>query len=146
MFRADAVVQCGVWRCIWYTHYCLRLLVAFSSVVGSSRYCCLACIHRSTGTLAAQSRGRPPAPTEKRPVTMAAVSKKAFMAKGVYTAIVTPFDVTGAVDWESLESLIKFQIEAGVAGIVPVSLSLQLHWRLSKTLAGQPEEEGSRIP
>ncbi len=39
---------------------------------------------------------------------------------GVYTALVTPFTVDGAVDYAKLEELVEFQIAGGVAGIVPV--------------------------
>ncbi len=42
------------------------------------------------------------------------------MWQGVYTAIVTPFDRNGAVDYERLKDLIEMQIEGGVDGIVPV--------------------------
>jgi len=42
------------------------------------------------------------------------------MLEGVYTAIVTPFDRNGAVDYKSFRALIERQAEAGVAGIVPV--------------------------
>jgi 4-hydroxy-tetrahydrodipicolinate synthase len=38
---------------------------------------------------------------------------------GVYTALVTPFTSSGEVDYESYERLIKRQIGAKVAGIVP---------------------------
>lgn len=42
------------------------------------------------------------------------------MLRGVYTALVTPFTADGtAVDWEAYERLVKAQIAAGVAGIVP---------------------------
>lgn len=39
--------------------------------------------------------------------------------KGVYTAIVTPFNDSGEIDWEAFDNLIELQVEAGVAGIVP---------------------------
>jgi len=39
--------------------------------------------------------------------------------KGVYTAIITPFNEDGSVDEESLKKLIDFNIENGVDGIVP---------------------------
>ena len=42
------------------------------------------------------------------------------MLKGVHTAIVTPFDRNGAVDYGKYEELIEFQIQNGVSGIVPV--------------------------
>lgn len=40
--------------------------------------------------------------------------------KGVYTAIVTPFNRDGAVDFGKLKALIDWQAENGIAGIVPV--------------------------
>lgn len=42
------------------------------------------------------------------------------MFKGVYTAIVTPFNDDGGVDYGCLKALIERQATAGVAGIVPV--------------------------
>lgn len=41
------------------------------------------------------------------------------MFKGVYTAIVTPFNEDGSLDIKSLEELIEFQIDNNIAGIVP---------------------------
>lgn len=40
--------------------------------------------------------------------------------QGTFTAIVTPFDKSGAVDFGKLRALVEWQIEAGVTGIVPV--------------------------
>jgi 4-hydroxy-tetrahydrodipicolinate synthase len=42
------------------------------------------------------------------------------MFSGVYTAIVTPFTASGAVDTAALERLVERQIEGGVQGLVPV--------------------------
>lgn len=42
------------------------------------------------------------------------------MFQGTYTAIVTPFDADGNVDYGKLQALIELQIEGGVDGIVPV--------------------------
>ena len=42
------------------------------------------------------------------------------MFKGLYTAIVTPFNEDGSLDTGGLEELIEFQIENNIAGIVPV--------------------------
>ena len=39
---------------------------------------------------------------------------------GVYTALVTPFSADGAVDFQTLEELVEFNIAGGVDGIVPV--------------------------
>jgi len=38
---------------------------------------------------------------------------------GVFTALVTPFTGSGAVDEEALRRLVRLQVEGGVAGIVP---------------------------
>ena len=38
---------------------------------------------------------------------------------GVFTAIVTPFDTNGDVDYDKLKKLIEFQIKNGISGIVP---------------------------
>lgn len=40
--------------------------------------------------------------------------------RGVYTALVTPMRANGDIDWESLSALVEAQVEAGVAGLVPV--------------------------
>ncbi|MEI8241656.1 MAG: 4-hydroxy-tetrahydrodipicolinate synthase [bacterium] len=42
------------------------------------------------------------------------------MFQGTYTAIVTPFNRNGSVDFGRLRELIEWQAESGVAGIVPV--------------------------
>ncbi len=42
------------------------------------------------------------------------------MLNGAYTAMITPFDSTGAVDYKTFRDLIEFQIENGIDGIVPV--------------------------
>lgn len=39
---------------------------------------------------------------------------------GLYTAIVTPFTAEGEVDFPALTKLVRFQIEAGAAGVVPI--------------------------
>ncbi|MFC1769380.1 4-hydroxy-tetrahydrodipicolinate synthase [Nanoarchaeota archaeon] len=41
------------------------------------------------------------------------------MFKGVFTAIVTPFNEDGSIDEESFKKLIEYGIENGVSGIVP---------------------------
>jgi 4-hydroxy-tetrahydrodipicolinate synthase len=38
--------------------------------------------------------------------------------KGVYTAVVTPFDRSGNIDFNSMESILKLQVNAGVSGII----------------------------
>ncbi len=42
------------------------------------------------------------------------------MFEGAYTAIVTPFNANGSVDYGKLRALIALQIEGGIDGIVPV--------------------------
>ena len=42
------------------------------------------------------------------------------MFEGAYTAIVTPFNADGSVDYGKLKSLIETQVEAGIDGIVPM--------------------------
>lgn len=42
------------------------------------------------------------------------------MFEGAYTAIVTPFDRSGRVDFARFRDLIEMQVEAGIDGIVPV--------------------------
>ena len=70
------------------------------------------------------------------------------MFKGVYTAIVTPFNEDGSLDISSLEELIEFQIENNIAGIVPVgttgespTLSVEEHLKVieytCKTVKGR---------
>ncbi|MBE0694355.1 MAG: 4-hydroxy-tetrahydrodipicolinate synthase [Aquamicrobium sp.] len=39
---------------------------------------------------------------------------------GLYTAIVTPFTAEGEVDFAALRRLVRFQIDAGAAGVVPI--------------------------
>jgi 4-hydroxy-tetrahydrodipicolinate synthase len=42
------------------------------------------------------------------------------MYKGVYTALVTPFNTDGSIDVEALKDLVEFQISEGISGLVPV--------------------------
>ena len=42
------------------------------------------------------------------------------MLEGAYTAIVTPFNKDGSVDFDKLREHVEFQIENGIDGIVPV--------------------------
>lgn len=43
-----------------------------------------------------------------------------FTPNGIYTAIVTPFDSTGAFDEQTFRNLIDFQVDAGVAGLLAI--------------------------
>ena len=38
--------------------------------------------------------------------------------KGVWTALITPFEIDGSIDWKSFDQLVIKQVEAGVTGIV----------------------------
>ncbi|MEN3026563.1 MAG: 4-hydroxy-tetrahydrodipicolinate synthase [Chlorobiota bacterium] len=40
--------------------------------------------------------------------------------RGTLTALVTPFQRDGSVDWTALRRLVEFQLQAGVEGLVPV--------------------------
>lgn len=40
--------------------------------------------------------------------------------KGVFTALVTPFNEGGGIDWPAFDRLIDRQLEAGITGLVPV--------------------------
>jgi 4-hydroxy-tetrahydrodipicolinate synthase len=42
------------------------------------------------------------------------------MYKGVYTALITPFNKDGSLDVEALKDLVEFQIAEGISGLVPV--------------------------
>ncbi|MDR1932026.1 MAG: 4-hydroxy-tetrahydrodipicolinate synthase [Spirochaetales bacterium] len=42
------------------------------------------------------------------------------MYKGVFTALITPFNRDGSVDAEALKDFVEFQIAGGVSGLVPV--------------------------
>lgn len=60
--------------------------------------------------------------------------------KGTFTAIVTPFDTSGAVDFAKLRELVEWQIGAGITGIVPVgttgespTLDIQEHEKVIAT-------------
>ena len=39
---------------------------------------------------------------------------------GVFTALVTPFDAEGGIDWPAFDRLIDRQLDAGITGLVPV--------------------------
>jgi len=41
------------------------------------------------------------------------------MYRGVFTAMVTPFDEDGRVDFDTLKKLVELQIEGGIDGLVP---------------------------
>lgn len=39
---------------------------------------------------------------------------------GVYTALITPFNKDGSIDYGALKDLVEFQIQEGITGLVPV--------------------------
>ncbi|MFZ1681660.1 MAG: 4-hydroxy-tetrahydrodipicolinate synthase, partial [Rhizobiaceae bacterium] len=39
---------------------------------------------------------------------------------GVFTAMVTPFDARGAIDWDAFDRFVDWQLDSGIAGLVPV--------------------------
>jgi 4-hydroxy-tetrahydrodipicolinate synthase len=42
------------------------------------------------------------------------------MYRGVYTALITPFNTDGSIDQAALRDLVEFQISEGITGLVPV--------------------------
>ena len=60
--------------------------------------------------------------------------------EGVYTALVTPFAGDGSIDWKALRRLVDFQIDGGVAGLVPVGTTGE-----SPTLEGGECREVIRV-
>lgn len=71
------------------------------------------------------------------------------MFQGTYTAIVTPFDTNGKVDYEKLKALIEMQIDAGIDGIVPVGTTGESptldYIEHSKVIEAAIETAGGRI-
>jgi len=72
------------------------------------------------------------------------------MFRGVYTALVTPFDENGGVDEEALRNLVDFQIENGISGLVPTgttgespTLTHEEHNKVVKTVIDQAN---GRVP
>ncbi len=64
-----------------------------------------------------------------------------MMMQGVYTALVTPFNTSGEVDYERLKKLVELQVAGGVDGIVPVgttgespTLSYEEHIKVIETV------------
>lgn len=69
---------------------------------------------------------------------------------GVYTALVTPFDDSGALDLEAFRRLIDEQIDAGVTGLVPcgttgeaATLTVEEHLQVVRTCV---EQVKGRVP
>ncbi len=70
--------------------------------------------------------------------------------KGVFTALVTPFNEDGSVDETSLRQLVDFQIDNGISGLVPVgttgespTLNHQEHDRVIEIVI---EQTSGRVP
>lgn len=72
-----------------------------------------------------------------------------FDPRGVFTALVTPFTADGKVDEETLRKLARFQLAAGVAGLVPCGTtgeSPTLEWEEHEAIVGAVlEEAGDRV-
>src|SRR6056297_1580914 len=74
------------------------------------------------------------------------------MFEGVYTAIATPFSGDGGVDFGKLRELVEFQLEGGVAGIVPVgttgespTLNMEEHQRVIEVVIEAVDGRGQVI-
>ena len=72
------------------------------------------------------------------------------MFEGIYTALVTPFQNNGSVDESGLRKLVDFQIEGGVAGLVPMgttgespTLSHDEHVEIIRLVV---EQTANRVP
>jgi len=72
------------------------------------------------------------------------------MFEGIYTALVTPFQKNGDVDESGLRKLVDFQIEGGVAGLVPMgttgespTLSHDEHLEIIRLVV---EQTANRVP
>ncbi len=72
--------------------------------------------------------------------------------QGVFTALVTPFDDAGRIDEPALRDLVRAQVAAGVAGLVPAgttgeaaTLSRAEHERLIAVVAEEAAASGERV-
>jgi 4-hydroxy-tetrahydrodipicolinate synthase len=70
--------------------------------------------------------------------------------RGAMTALITPFDSRGRVDVESLDALVRWQVESGIHGIVPcgttgegATLDPEEHARVVETVVAA---SGGRVP
>jgi 4-hydroxy-tetrahydrodipicolinate synthase len=64
--------------------------------------------------------------------------KSAQRVKGLFTALITPFDKVGRVDADKLDELVRFQISKGAEGIYPcgsTGLGPMLNFEERKTIA-----------
>src|SRR5690554_756787 len=62
-------------------------------------------------------------------------ARSVSMMKGVFTALVTPFNRDGSIDVGAYKALIQFQMEQGIDGLVPVGTTGE-----SPTLSEQEKE------
>ncbi|MDX9800956.1 MAG: 4-hydroxy-tetrahydrodipicolinate synthase [Spirochaetia bacterium] len=70
--------------------------------------------------------------------------------KGVYTALVTPFNKDGSVDWDAMKNLVEFQINEKISGLAPMgttgespTLSHEEHMQVVEFVVKQAE---GRVP
>jgi 4-hydroxy-tetrahydrodipicolinate synthase len=75
-----------------------------------------------------------------------------YRFRGSYTAIVTPFDGSRAVDWERLGNLVEFQCAQGITGMVPAgttgespTLSWDEHNRVIETVFNSARSRAETI-
>ncbi len=71
-------------------------------------------------------------------------NKRRMKFEGVYTALVTPFKADGAIDWDAFNKLVEGQITAGVAGIVPVRVSVLIREGPAKLCSLDPTGRTTR--
>jgi 4-hydroxy-tetrahydrodipicolinate synthase len=72
------------------------------------------------------------------------------MFEGVYTALITPFTEEGSVDTDALRELVANQIDAGVAGLVPMGTTGEsptvTHAENIEVVRLVVDEAGGRVP
>ncbi len=72
------------------------------------------------------------------------------MYQGVLTAMITPFNKNGSVDYEALKTLTSEQIEAGISGLVPVGTTGESptlsHEENIEVVAAVVKEAAGRVP
>lgn len=72
------------------------------------------------------------------------------MFEGVYTALITPFTDDGEIDTEALRSLVSSQIDAGIAGLVPMGTTGEsptvTHAENIEVIRVVVEETAGRVP
>ena len=69
---------------------------------------------------------------------------------GVWPVMLTPFAATGEIDWNALDALVDWYIDAGVAGLFTVCLSSEMYQLAPEErlqlAAGVIERAGGRVP